>query len=546
MENTYAANPKNLFIPSKTLKILPDAANVTIRAQGEGTSQMVFSLPSYLNFISPESLRMRFSLKFSGRGQPKPNPVAAASSLFRHMRVSTMDGMNVCEEVDDYHSSVAMGYSYTGDDGMNADRELNEGLSLTNNPANQLFWTAPNVPEDGVTTANVAKNVAISLPLNSGLLGPTAPVLPIGALGGINVRFEMATIKKSVKLTSDVSKGGPKAVEVATEVTAAAWTGDLNKIVNILATEKSDQQAGFEIGDSIYYDKAGTDTLIGLVCGLTDGAGNTQIAVRGNVGNTPATGQLLPVGTKLFTKNTDRYNGWTPGTNMQGTGATIPAAISLANAVAPVKVNYEINDLEMIVEQLQPPESYVNGLVQKLNSKEGLVMNYKNTTLHRVNLVAVKGNIQATIPNTARRVYAINAMPLNSSDTFNGDNLTCTSPDFAQQYQWSINSVLQPDQRVPLRRLSLTPAYVEQLALQETFKSLASSGLFVRNLQNAEKNFQISRSVSMFGGVSDITKSDLSLRIEYSDDAVRQKTLNTYICTARTLVIRANEVSVIM
>ena len=545
MENTYAANPKSLFIPSKTLKILPDAANVTIKAQGEGTSQMVFSLPSYLNFISPESLRMRFSLKFSGRGLPKPNPVAAASSLFRHMRVSTMDGMNVCEEVDDYHSSVAMGYSYTGDDGMNADRELNEGLSLTNNPVNQLFWSAPNTPVVGVTTANVAKNVAISLPLNSGLLGPSSPVLPIGAVGGMNVRFEMATIKKSVKLTNDVSKGGAKEVTTAAQVLAANWTGDLNKIVNVILTDAGTVQCGFEVGDSIYYDNAGTDTLVGLVCGVTDGAGSSQIAVRGDVAATPAVGPLLVAGTKLFTKNSDRYNGWTPGVNMRGTGS-VPAAITLANALAPVKVNYEINDLEMIVEQLQPPESYVNGLVEKLNSKEGLVMNYKNTTLHRVNLVAVKGNIQANIPNTARRVYAINAMPLNSSDTFNGDNLTCTSPDFAQQYQWSINSVLQPDQRVPLRRLSLTPAYVEQLALQETFKSLASSGLFVRNLQNAEKNFQISRSVSMFGGVSDITKSDLSLRIEYSDSAVRQKTLNTYICTARTLVIRANDVSVIM
>jgi len=196
------------------------------------------------------------------------------------MRVSTMDGMNVCEEVDDYHSSVAMGYSYTGDDGMNADRELNEGLSLTNNPVNQLFWTAPNTPVDGVTAANVAKNVAIALPLNSGLLGPNSPVLPIGALGGINVRFEMSTIKKSIKLTNDASKGGPKEVTTIGTTSAAAWTGDLNKIVNVQITETGTTQCGFEIGDSIYYAVGGTDTLIGLVCGLTDGAGNTNIAIR--------------------------------------------------------------------------------------------------------------------------------------------------------------------------------------------------------------------------------------------------------------------------
>ena len=92
--------------------------------------------------------------------------------------------------------------------------------------------------------------------------------------------------------------------------------------------------------------------------------------------------------------------------------------------------------------------------------------------------------------------------------------------------------------------MTLTPPYVEQLHLQELRKSLVSSGVFVRSLQNAERNFVIGRAVSMYGAVSDITKSDLSVRIEY-DNAVRQKTLNCYVCSARTMVIRPNEVQVI-
>ena len=93
--------------------------------------------------------------------------------------------------------------------------------------------------------------------------------------------------------------------------------------------------------------------------------------------------------------------------------------------------------------------------------------------------------------------------------------------------------------------MSLTPSFVEQLHLQELRKSLIASGVFVRNLQNAEKNFVIGRAVAMYGAVSDITKSDLSLRIEYGA-ATRQKTLNVYVCSARTLVIRQNNVEVIV
>ena len=54
----------------------------------------------------------------------------------------------------------------------------------------------------------------------------------------------------------------------------------------------------------------------------------------------------------------------------------------------------------------------------------------------------------------------------------------------------------------------------------------------------------ISRAVSLFGAVSDITKSDLSLRMEYGA-ATYQKTLNVYVCTARTLVIQQNNIEVV-
>jgi len=170
-------------------------------------------------------------------------------------------------------------------------------------------------------------------------------------------------------------------------------------------------------------------------------------------------------------------------------------------------------------------------------------MNFKNTTLHKINLVGQAGMLNASIPNTSKRVYSINAMPLASTDDYDAGNLTA-KPDFIESYQWVINDRLEPDQKVPLSRLSMTPAYVEQLAIQELRKSLINSGVFVKSLQNAEKNFIIGRAVSLFGSVSDITKSDLSLRMEYGT-ATYQKTLNVYLCTARTLIIQKNNIEVV-
>ena len=542
MDNEYKANDNTLFIPTKKLKIFPDAQGIDIKPNGRGTSQFIFQIPDYLNFVNPETLRLRFDLQMSGKGLPKPDPAAACSSLFRHMRVQTQNGLNLLEEVAEYSSRVAMEYSYSADDGVIHNRELNEGLSITNNSAQQLFWNAQPLPSATIVAANTSKKVAISLPIWSGILGPDASVLPVAALGGCKLTMETNNLKKSIRLANDSDVNGKKSALVKTQVAAADWNNPLlTHTIDIITKTADSVNSGFEVGDAIYYKVGAVDTLIGLVVSVGNNAGDMTIKVRANVPiNTP--GPLLVVDTKLYTLPKDRFEGWTPGVNMQGGGAD--AAINLAVAQAQVKIDYTISDLEMICEQVQPPQSYVDDMLKKINSSSGLVMNYKNTTLHKINLVGTSGLLNASIPNTSKRVYSINAMPLASTDDYDKGNLVA-KPDAIESYQFVINDRLEPDQKVPLSRLSMTPAYVEQLALQELRKSLINSGVFVKSLQNAEKNFIIGRAVSLFGSVSDITKSDLSLRMEYGSAASYQKTLNVYLCTARTLMIQKNNIEVV-
>jgi len=551
-DNVYQANENDLFIPSKLLKIYPQQQGVNITANGKGTSNFTFVLNDYLNIINPEKLRLRYQLEMSGRGGPKPSPSAGCHSLFRQMRLQTENGQNLLEEVNEYSSRVAMSYSYEMDEKIQHDRSLNEGLSLTESPENQLFWNSQPLTATDTTAASIPKKIAISQPLYSGLLGKDSTALPVSAVGGLRLSMEMNGIRKSIKVNSR-SELLNTPFTVQTQVAGTAFndttggTRDVNHTVNIkLGQIITTQYREFEIGDHIYA-KSGTDAEIDLGVLVKVGFDTTDsnkivLTVKSPVA-AGTDGTTVPQNSKVYTKAADRLNGWTPpGTITVATSAPILLAI----AQAKIGVSYTISDLEMIVEQLQPPQSYIDSLVAKINSSDGLVMNYKNVSLLKINLTGKNGLLSASIPNTAKRVYSINAMPLRSVDVDNANNLIADSPDGLESYQFVINNQLTPDQRVEMSRLSATIPKIEQLYITELHKSLLNSGAMVRTLQRPYDNVVIGRACSLFGAVSDITKSDLQLRLEYDNVADRyQKTLNCYVCSARTLVVKRDAIDVV-
>jgi len=542
-ENEYEANTSDLMIPTSRKKLFADVHGVTIKALNKGTSQFSFTLPDYLNFLNNQKLRLRYDLTMSGRGMPKPNPSAGVHSLFRNMLVRTQNGMRTLETLDEYSSMVAYQYSYSQDQGIIHNREINEGLSLTNNSANQLFWAAQNLPSAGVTAANVAKKVAINQEIYSGLLGTNSTVMPVGAMGGVRLTVEMNTLKKAIRLANDSSKTGAKSALVKTQVAAADWnSASVTHTVDIVTKTLQTADSGFEVGDAIYYEVGGADVLIGMVVSVGNNATEMTIKVKGDVAASNPW-KLLAVDTKLYTRPQDRFNGWTPSANIVAGNANADIALGIAQAA--VKVDYVMENLEMIVDVVQPPKSYVDLMEKKINSKEGLVMSYKTNNLLKVGVVGTQGSLAASIPNTSRRLYAMNILPVPIADSFDGQNLTAVSDDL-ENYQFVVNGNLQPTRVIDTTRMNLTPAYVPQQHVQEMRKSLVSSGVFVRSLQNPEKNVIIGRAFGMNGAVSDVTKSDLQVRLEYGSNATTQKILFCFMCEARTIIVRDDEVDVIV
>jgi hypothetical protein len=531
-------------ILTKSIKIYPQS-RVNMKPSGNGVSQLNFLLPASLELLDPRNLAIQYYLQFIGRGMPKCNPVAGVHSLWRTMRTQVQGGSGaVLEEVDEYSSMVAQRYSYE-DDGaaIRHQRELEEGVSLTNDNQNQLFWGAMPTPTVGITAGQSAKKVQISQPLYSGLLGRNSRVVPLlrEALDGLRLQMETNTLMKAVKLNGG-DKLDPEVALVSLTVAPAAWNNaSLDHIVNVeVNTGITDGNKNkFEVGDAMYYDVGGTDTLVGLVVNVGVANGNCAIRVSGHISANTDGPQLL-AGIKVYTRPVDRFNGW--NANAADFGSSAP--ILLAKEQALVKVDYTISDIEMLVERVIAPAPYISAMIAKINSSDGMRMLFKNNTLHRVNIVGTNGMLTSDINNQAKRAYAVNVSPLNTVDTFDGNNLTCVGVDGAQTYIFSINGVLTPDQRVPLRRMTLTPPFVEQIHLQETRKSLLNSGVIVRNLQNAEDNFVIGRAFSKYGAVSNVTEQQMSLRVEYTG-AVRQKTMNCYVCSTREMIIRNNGVDVV-
>ena len=489
-------------------------------------------------------MKLRYTCEFAGRGQAHPNKAAGVNSFWRHLRVQTQDGLNILEETDEYSSMCAMGWSYSSDIGENNNRSLNEGLVMSSNNQNNLFWAAQPSPDDGIVKANTAKKVQINQSIQSGVLNSS--VLPNGAMGGLVMTLQTNNVMKSTKVGNQ--GGFSNAVEMRITSAVGDWNDAStakNVDVKIKGTSNDTNNNTFVIGDRLW----ATDSTeaaafaVGVVCSVSKDTSTPMLSVNGfNAASTNLAAALTATTTKVFVKQADRFTGYDTGANVPNVDDKV-----LAITEAAKKITWTLSNLEMNCELVSPPQDYIDGMIKKIKSKSGYQFNFRADTLKKVNIQGVNGLLTAHIPvgREGNRALSINVMPLTSTDTYDGDNLTATSTDYAEEYQWTINNQQVPDQRCALTKLSQTPPKCQQLALQELRKSLVNKSIVVRNLQRPENNFVIGRAFSAFGHTSNIRKSDLSLRVLYGSSATIQKVFNCYICSQRTLVIRENEMEVV-
>lgn len=532
------------YIPSKSVLVYPET-RTDVKANGEGVSQVVFHLAPHLQFINPDNTRLRYDMTMEGRGCPVPSDVCGVHSLWRHQRLQTSDGLVMLEELDEAASRVGMEWSYNSDETINNSRTLEQGLVLTNSNQNNTFWEAQNTPTQTITKGATAKNVRINQEVYSGVIGKQAgQVCPISAMGGCVLTLQTHNLKKSIQVKNGGGKNDDNAPLVEADVAAADWNnGSLNHAVKIQTDSGAvdGNTNPFVVGDKVYRDVAGTDTEVGLVKSVLVDGGNCAVEITANIAAS-TDGPALPKGTRLYVRQEDRFTGWDASATNYGNDDQT----KVAQAEALKKINYTLKNLEMNVELVMPDKSYVDRMGKAMRGN-GFMMNFKQVKNYRVNVVGKIGNLNVSIPvgSEAKRAYSLFVQPLNTIDEYDGNNLTCVGADDAVAYNFVINNQVIPDQPCRLEKFSLSPPKINQLALAETRKALINIGVSVRNLQRPENNFIVARSLSAFGHTSNISENDVSLRIEYGSNAQRQKTMNCYLCSQRTLVIKDNEMMVV-
>ena len=546
----FKANSQTQFVPSKTISIKPEAQ---VDYNPSTQNQIRFLIPQYVGYYDPKSTTMKFNFVMSGRGHPKPDARAGIHSLYRDLRVR--DGMASAEleAVQDTNVLTATWWDYTANESINHKRDLFEGRSKNTNLGEQLYYGAPGDWSAGdVTTTHSRKTLEINHPiLNSDLLGGKK-IVPVIALKGL--RFELTLDKVGRSIVHNSNRGcdtgtnfceskiqlaigtQAKSTEAEEHLVDIKSTGVVSGVsVNRDASPKNNNP--FDIGDRIYIsdnsDGANEESLGVVTAFKKDGDGDLRVVYIPDRANASGLTVTHPIGSRVFFKSSDRLIGVVV--------SNVPAAQVTAAAE---KTSYTISNLELLLQQMQPPMQYVKAMQSSITSSKGMTLQLKNYQLYRFNLSTQNGITNQLIPATQRQALSIMSVPLavNQQGVLQ-DSAFKGQTDGVQSSQYVYGSTLIPDRPLELARYNQSPARTEALHLNQVEDALINAGYSVRNLLRVPDRFLLARGFSKYNQVFNLSDDTLSLRVEY-EGATKEKLFNHYIVYYKNVNISSQGIQV--
>ena len=580
----FRANTDTNFVATKNISIKPES-QITYNPQ---VNQVRFHIPQSLGFVDPASLFLKYNLQVTGdrTGSCRPNPRAGAISCWRDFRLQTGDGKAELEMISDMNALTAVVWDATENDSVNNVRTLFEGRDNSIDIAHQVYHGKPQDWTTEQATDNGSKQkiqIQHHIP-HSGILGKDAKAFPVVATNGLRLQFTLEDVRRSstqanskgqgvisdgedeswrsamfmgnstAKATTDDSKttGATQEffVDVITDNEALAIG---NPFETGIAGASSASDNPFCIGDLLYignYVDRNKHEPLGIITSFQDEGGKMRVSYIPDRAATTALTNAYPptvkdgngtiTGSGLFVKLADRLQDSTYA--------------NIGNTAVIKGYSWEITDLELVVNMVQPPDGYVSAMMNQVSSASGLTIDYRTNTLYRVNQPMTNGLTTQFIPCQQSRAYSILSCPLLESRQRSSDLLdafACVT-DNAQNYQYVIGGSLVPDRPVATNRLSMIPPKRDALYTIEYEKAITNTGAPVRNLwiladnrfvfkEDHEKfesvaNFVIGRAVSRYGQVHNLANQDVSLRIEYNG-ATKSKLFQHFINHCNSLNI---------
>ena len=552
------------YVASKSQSVKPDVVSDV-----QALDQIRILIPSFVDFLNPKETYLRAELQMiNARGVIVPDKKGGIHSLFRN--VILRDGGNTAtlESLEDYNAQCCMTSPFTAQSSLQHKRELFEGVQAdANNSGESLYYSAPqslagaNDVATAIGTPREAKKIEIYTQLKAGLF--SNGIIPNALMGGMRIQIDTedpnraltlpfiggsleAGLADAHKSTATIAIGGVGNRDGAVAQNTGSVTLDL-------ATDATGKDNPFAVDDILYiqkkaggnYDSA-TEEVLGVVAGffVTGGKLGVKLTLQANTGTAVPSVAMDPAGTdeaRIYYKVSDREKALTV------LSATATGNVKDRTIPAP---SYVLSGLEMLCSVVTPPDSYVEGMLKKSLTEQGVSMDYMTSELHRFNQVNTQGLVQVQIPTLATRGKAVFCQPIPSA---NFRSLSSSSfsgrADGARNYQFVKGTELIPSRTAPLERYSQVVGTKgqkrnEPLHTSERQKALVNIDQLPFSLQKIADSFVIARSFNKYGQITDLAEDTLSLRVDY-DSGASQKIFNNFVYKLARLTISKGMVSVV-
>ena len=525
-----------------------DTKRISIKPEFNGTysssSQNIvkFHLPDNHGFVDTNDLVVRSTIKVSGvTGVVRPDARCGISSLFRSVIVRSGNNDATLEDIQSYNSLLANITEYGENDTLANMKILTEGCDRGVNQVsdslyydNQGDWRT----DTPMTTKQASKSLMTEVPLHlSGVLN-SGKVFPLIATGGLNLQINLDSISRSLTPFDTSYTHSTIAVAIAANAVQKAAVDDtFGVIVNDTGVggvnKTGTNNNHFKVGMKVYYSAAdGTsENVLGRVVSLQkNGTDNLQLNICGAVALTTDLPRAVLVGDRVYFKHDDILNGYSIANQSAG------------NLDFP-KLDYEISNVELVMNVVAPPDSYVKSLMKQVGGK-GLNYDYKSFQLYRNTLSSTTGMSSQNIPANQKMAYSILSLPFDSSKYSSlKDDCFKTDVTGSREYQYHIDNESVPTRPVVLKRLTDAVKKPEMLHLIELEKSLVNCKMDVRNLKNSQDRFLIGRALSRYGHVATLN-GDVRLSVLYEGAGLSTKQFDNYVCHNSRMLIKGNIVEV--
>lgn len=560
----FSANNQNQYIPSKSVAIKPEV----VSAVGP-SDEIRIHIPSFVGFLAPEQTMFKAVLTMkNARGQIVPDPKAGGvHSLFRQVLYRDGGNQTTLELNEDYNAYKALLNHYTKSPSVLNKDELFAGVQEVpgDNAQDKTLYYGTHTISAAATSTNpdtavrTAHNVMVQAQLHSGIW-KQGNILPVSAMNGMRITLQTDDFLRSCTLVSlDGEKNHSSHIKLTSfakvqgEETRANADAPANNGSSAngytMITDRSFADNPFAVNDILYIsdDDANftNEEALGTVLGFfRGGAGNNFLCVNYNTNRNVGVGLTddHAIGSRVYYKVADREVGATFHTL-----ADVNTNNKSGSYSAPT---YELSEIEMICQSVQPPPAYVEGLLRAANSSSGISFDIMSYELYRHNQSNTTGLMQAQIPTLMKRAKALFTQPLATATATArsiGAHSLSGITDNAQTYEFIHGVKHMPSRLAPLQRYSQTVAAgtglvrAEALHMSELQKAIVNVGERVLNLQEISHNFAVSRSLTKYGQVKDLSDETLSVRIDYLNGA-QQKIFNNYVVGLRRINVSSQGV----